>query len=260
MKQCPQCGSIYTDESLNFCLTDRANLVSVGDADDAQTVIRDRPAAQETAVIQGPATTVAETHELREASGVSPVFKYLAIGLGLFLVLLTIGGFAAWSLLRSRSEQTTSMANASNATPAVGARPVTTDNKNTPNSNSNTSDNKNAERSPTPTPAGSPGRATDQEPADDEPPPPDPAEGRINFKKGTDNKVFRGMVSNQRSYVLRTMSGQQLSASVSSPNRCVTFEGGSGSVSMTTPSGDVSLTVFNSCDEPSSFTLSVKVR
>jgi hypothetical protein len=261
MKQCPQCGSIYSDDTLNFCLTDRSSLVPVGDVDDAQTVIRERSAAPRTEVFHEPSPTIADTSAFPVSAGVSPVFKYLAIGLGLVLLLLTIGGFAAWSLLRSRSEQTV-MANGANATPAIGARPVTTDNKNAANdnSNSNSSANKNAERSPTPTPAVSPTPNNDEEDPEDAPPPPDPGEGRINFKKGTDSKVFRGMVSNQRSYVLRTMSGQQLSASVSSPNRCVTFEGGSRSVSFATPSGDVGLTVFNSCDKPSAFTLSVRVR
>jgi hypothetical protein len=126
MKQCPQCGSIYSDDTLNFCLTDRSSLVPVGDVDDAQTVIRERSAAPRTEVFHEPSPTIADTSAFPVSAGVSPVFKYLAIGLGLVLLLLTIGGFAAWSLLRSRSEQTV-MANGANATPAVGARPVTAD-------------------------------------------------------------------------------------------------------------------------------------
>ena len=36
MKQCPQCGTTYTDDSLQFCLTDGANLISNSSA--AETV------------------------------------------------------------------------------------------------------------------------------------------------------------------------------------------------------------------------------
>ncbi len=36
MKQCPNCKTTYTDESLRFCLADGANLISVPDA--AETV------------------------------------------------------------------------------------------------------------------------------------------------------------------------------------------------------------------------------
>jgi hypothetical protein len=190
--------------------------------------------------------------------GVSPLFKYLAIGLGLFLLLITIGGLAAWSLMRSRADQTAVTGNGVNPTPAIGGRQSSPEPKNS-NENANAAGNRNAERSPSPTPVGSPTPDTPADARDDERPP-DPATGRINFSKGADSKVFRGMVSDKRSYVLRTMSGQQLSATVSSPNHCVTFEGGSGSVSFTTPSGDVGLTVFNECDDPSAFTLTVKVR
>jgi hypothetical protein len=194
--------------------------------------------------------------------GVSPAFKYAAIGLGALVLLLAIGGFAAWSLMKSRQDQTANNSNSTNQSPAIAGRQAQTEPRNTSNENTtngNTSPTGIPERSPTPKPTATPERQETDD-SDSEDRPPDPGTGRITFQKGSDSKVFRGMVSDKRSYVLRTMSGQRLSARVNSPDGCVSFEGGAGSVGFTTPSGDVSLTVFNKCDEPSSFTLSVTVR
>src|SRR6476620_3257759 len=93
MKQCPQCGSTYSDDTLNYCLTDRTSLVPGSEAEDEATVIRDYPSAAATQAIQA-------------EPGVSPLFKYLAIGLGVLLLLLAGAGLAAWSFWNSRSEQT----------------------------------------------------------------------------------------------------------------------------------------------------------
>src|SRR3954471_18388114 len=108
MKQCPQCGSMYSDDSLNYCLTDRAPLVPATISEEVPTVIRDYSAAPETKVI-------------KVEKGVSPIFKYLAVGLGILLLLLTGAGLAAWSLWNSRSEQTEQTSNA--ATPMSGTAP-----------------------------------------------------------------------------------------------------------------------------------------
>ena len=255
MKQCPQCGSIYSDDTLNFCLTDRTSLVPFAEIDDTPTVIHDYPAAPETNIIPD-RDTIAATRSVPVSSGVSPVIKYLAIALGASILLLAIGGFAAWSLLRSASDQTTATANNVEPTPAMAARQATNENK---NSDANSSTNNNTERSPTPRPEPSSTPEGDTV-ADDETPPPDPGTGRIAFRKGTDSKVFSGMVTDRRSYVLRTMSGQRLSASVRSPDGCASLDGRGSSVQFTTPSGDVNLTVVNGCDKPSPFTLSVTVR
>jgi hypothetical protein len=254
MKQCPQCGSIYSDDTLNFCLTDRSGLVPFAENEDTPTVIRDHRAAPETHIITD-RTTVQETSIV--TGGVSPIFKYLALGLTAVILLMAIGAFAAWSFLRSGSGQTTAAANTAEPTPETAARQATIENRNT--ANENTSTNKSSAKSPTPSPQPS---ATPDETksGDDDTPPPDPGTGRIAFKKGSDSKVFSGMVTDRRSYVLRTMSGQRLSASVRSPDGCVTLDGSGTSVEFTTPSGDVSLRVVNGCDKPSPFTLSVTVR
>ncbi len=40
MKQCPKCKTVYTDDSLQFCLSDGANLISVDDRDEAAETVR----------------------------------------------------------------------------------------------------------------------------------------------------------------------------------------------------------------------------
>ena len=79
MKQCPQCKQTYSDENLNFCLSDGALLVSGLDSSDVATVIR-------------PSLSVEKKSEPAR-QGVSPLFAYLTVGL---FALLIGGAIVAW--------------------------------------------------------------------------------------------------------------------------------------------------------------------
>jgi len=220
---------MYSDDSLNYCLTDRASLVAMVTSEDVPTVIRDYSAAPETKVI-------------RVERGVSPIFKYLAVGFGILLLLLAGAGLAAWSLWSSHPEQTEQTMNA--ATPISGTAP----------SRNSVKDPDRVE-TPTPpnTPASSPTVSKDTAKND-------PGMARITFKKGSVSQSVSGTVVHKRSFVLRTMAGQSLRASVSSSSSCVEFSDGGDTVEFATPSGDVSLDLKNICGEPAPFTLRVTVR
>jgi hypothetical protein len=220
---------MYSDDSLNYCLTDRAPLIPATISEEVPTVIRDYSAAPETKVI-------------KVERGVSPIFKYLAVGLGILLLLLTGAGLAAWSLWNSRSEQTEQTSNA--ATPMSGTAPS----RNTV---------KDLDRVETPTPAKTPA-ASPTVPKDT--PKSDQGTARITFKKGSVSQSLSGTVVHTRSFVLRTMAGQSLTATINSAGGCVQFEAGGDSVRFSTPNGDVSLDLRNTCEDPAAFSMNVTVR
>jgi cytoskeletal protein RodZ len=234
MKQCPQCGSIYSDDTLNYCLTDRASLVPASMGQDTPTVVREYPVAPQTQVINS-------------ASGVSPVFKYVAVGLVVLLLMLAGAGLAAWMFWNSRTEQT-QVPNAS-PTPAAGTTP-----SRTPSANAVVKSDNKAEPSPTKAPAASPTVPVKDIPEND------PGTGRITFRKGSVSQTVSGTAVHSRSFVLRTMAGQSLRATVTSARGCVEFDAGGSSVEFTTPSGDVSLDLRNTCGEPVAFSMTVTVR
>ena len=105
----------------------------------------------------------------------------------------------------------------------------------------------------------------DKRKKDDDPPEPpprfnDPGTARISFRRGNVGETVSGTVGRSRSYVLRTMSGQYLTANLSSSGNCAVFSGGSSSTGFNTASGDTRLTVTNNCDRPASYRMSVTVR
>jgi acyl carrier protein len=57
MKQCPKCGNNYPDE-MNFCVVDRAQLISIG-----------TPSAREAKTVKLPAEQTAPTPSMQGASG-----------------------------------------------------------------------------------------------------------------------------------------------------------------------------------------------
>ena len=241
MKECPQCGSTYSDDTLNFCLTDRTSLVSVPKPEGEDTVVRDYPAAETTRVVRV------------EPGGVAPLFKYLAIGLGVLLLLLAGAGIAAWSFWNSRSDQLQQTSNA--APPAIGsgvARGAGT------TANTVNSANKDREVSETPPAAKTP--APSPTPPESDAPQKDAGSGRITFNRGSVSKSMSGTIVHNRTFVLRTMAGQSLTARVSSKDGCVEFDAGGNSVSFATPNGDVSLNLTNTCDDPTQFSMTVTVR
>lgn len=79
MKRCPQCGQTYSDDTLNFCLSDGGALVFMADSSFEETVVIPSPFFQQTST------------PIRR--GVKPVFAYLSFGL---LALLVGGGLVMW--------------------------------------------------------------------------------------------------------------------------------------------------------------------
>jgi len=98
MKQCPNCKTNYTDESLRFCLADGGSLISIPDA--AETV--QMSFGNEPMRINVPPDSVPtfftpqipQTQPIKK--GVSPII----VGVLGVLLLLVVGVFAAYILLR----------------------------------------------------------------------------------------------------------------------------------------------------------------
>jgi len=88
----------------------------------------------------------------------------------------------------------------------------------------------------------------------------DPPTSRITFHRGSIEETVTGSVVKKRTYVLRTLSGQALSAGIRAGGNCVVFSNGSSSESYITSQGDSSLVVVNNCSSPAKFNLTVSVR
>ncbi len=93
MKQCPKCGTTYTDDSLQFCLADGANLISSSSA--AETV--QMSLSGEPMRVNVPQNSVPTVFALPTppVANNSPVKKILGIIIlcvaGLFLIIATFG-------------------------------------------------------------------------------------------------------------------------------------------------------------------------
>lgn len=156
MKQCPTCNQIFTDETINFCLTDGSVLTAKFDSEATQVINAPRvteppPTAflnypqtptPTTAAPQTPAPTIAAPPPRQ---GVSPTVVYVLIA----LLALVIGG-GLMAMLKSGAREGTPTASATPtpkpesvaaASPASSVEPVTKQ----PSTNTSSS--------PSPTPA-----------------------------------------------------------------------------------------------------------
>ena len=237
MKQCPQCNQAYGDDTLRYCLADGTPRVQVYSATEQPTVVL--PAAEPAPI----------TNKV-VVGGVHPLFKYLALGLAALLLLFAGGGLALFLLwpisnppAANNSERTT--------IPTQSPTPVV-----------------NSSRTPPERPQRSPaddknGQEQTGPPATKTPPPRsivDPGVTRITFRRGRVGETVSGNLNQKREFVLRTMAGQSLSATVRSANGCAVFDNGDSSSSLITSAGDTYLRVENSCDDPTRFSLTVTVR
>jgi len=102
MKQCPNCKTTYTDDSLQFCLNDGANLIFAAGGGAAETVqmpfgggepmrINVPPDSVPTVYVKSP---VAQNQPAKKGFGL------IVAGILGLLLFLTIAGFAAFMLLR----------------------------------------------------------------------------------------------------------------------------------------------------------------
>ncbi|MBA3599628.1 MAG: SH3 domain-containing protein [Acidobacteria bacterium] len=127
MKQCPNCKTTYTDESLRFCLTDGANLIFAPDA--AETVrmsFANEPVRVNVPPDSAPtvfAPPIAQTPPAKK--GVSPII----VGILGVLLLLVVGLFAVYILLRTtRDKNSTILVSPTpTASPAVSKTDAPTD-------------------------------------------------------------------------------------------------------------------------------------
>lgn len=99
MKQCPVCKATYTDETLNFCLSDGSTLFAIVDEEQTRVISSgSNPVridfARETSPIFTPPVT-----SNKNAPGGSSKTVALLVGL-LALVILAFVGFAAFMLLK----------------------------------------------------------------------------------------------------------------------------------------------------------------
>jgi hypothetical protein len=247
MKRCPKCSHVYADD-MSFCLSDGTPLVALLDDPDEPTVVR--PLRKE-AVTQPAA-----------ASGLW--LKILAAVVVLFFGLIVVAGVAAW-ILWPRDVVVVPNGNNSNVltptpTPIRTLTPVPTA------TGSGIVDTEREKLEQERTRLEEERRRLEEEkrrpPATPDPPPRvnDPGTARISFRRGGIGETVSGLIGRQRSYVLRTLNGQYLSASVHSTDGCVTFTDGGSSTGYPTRSGDSFLHLRNNCSEPVRFRMSVTVK
>lgn len=105
MKQCPNCKTAYTDDSLQFCLADGTALISsIGDA----PTVRMNFGSRETMRVNVPSDSVPTVFAAPPMSPKPPAKKSFGLVVaGLFALLLLLGGglIAAYVLLRPRNNQ-----------------------------------------------------------------------------------------------------------------------------------------------------------
>jgi hypothetical protein len=234
MKRCPRCGQIYTDDLL-YCLQDGNELLPEYAETETPTVVRPpRPASQ-------PAG--------------KPYLKYLAIALVALLAMGIAGAAGAyfvWSKLSSGDDRPSGDPTP-RPSPTAPAQPTRTP----------AFQNKEPQDTPTnverPTPPRNSAN-TNVTPNDDESDFVDPGTTRINFRRGRVSETVSGRISEKRDFVLRTLTGQYLTARVTSDRDCVLFADGMSETEYVTPQGDSRLSLRNNCRAPVRFSLRVTVR
>lgn len=109
MKQCPACKTNYTDDTLQFCLTDGASLISApNSAETMRMSFNNEP--MRINVPPDSAPTVFAQPPVSQNQPAKKGFGLIVAGiLGLFL-LLTVAGFAAFFLLRPTENKNTVVA------------------------------------------------------------------------------------------------------------------------------------------------------
>ena len=258
MRNCPVCGTQYSDDTLLFCLQDGTRLIDVSETGPPIRAIEDTELV--TSVRLGGQASdprFMESQVTRVGTlGVSgPVSRTgrtaLAVGLTavVMLVLFAFIGIVAYFAFRTTGN---------------------TDTGNVPNKNTDLS-NLVVKTSPSPSLSASPSATR----IPSTPPPPAetpistptprvlanyPGTTRLKFGRGSYSTSFAGEVNpgDNRSLVLACRSGQSLSATVSGGG-CITFRGGGTSLRFATSSGDNYLTVTNTCQQVTRFTVTISV-
>lgn len=255
MKRCPQCNHVYTDD-MSFCLSDGTPLIALLEDRDQETVVRST-----------------QRSEAPARSGGGLWLKVLAGLLVLFFGFVAVVGVLAWVFWPRDVVVGPGNKNGSNissptptplATISPTPLPTSTIDRNTNEISNIRSQQEELERERKRLEEER--RRLEEEknkpPATPKPPPRfnDPGTSRLTFRRGAIGTTTSGTIARQRSFVLRTLAGQYLSASVSSGGGCVTFSGGGASTGFATRQGDSYLYLRNNCSDPARFSLSVTVR
>jgi len=120
MKQCPNCKTAYADDSMSFCLNDGANLIRVPEAAETVQMSFDKnPARVNVAPDSVPTYFSPPIPQLPPKNGVSPII----VGVLGLLLLLAIGGFTAFVLLRPTGDKNPVAAVSPNQTVSPTAAP-----------------------------------------------------------------------------------------------------------------------------------------
>jgi hypothetical protein len=179
----------------------------------------------------------------------TPYLKYLVIAvIGILAVTAAsgVGALIVWNWVAVPHNETSE-----NKQPAISPTPrvIGTQHPVTPSpSKTTTSDGQT-----TPSPTKTPERSVENDSTD-------PGTARINFRSGRVSETVSGLIATSRSFVLRTLRGQRLSASVNSEGDCVVFDDGSTFTEYSTSQGDNRLEIWNDCGAPAKFSLTVTVR
>jgi hypothetical protein len=247
MKRCPQCQQTFLDENL-YCLSDGTLLVPVFDAPEETTVITTSP------------FTPQSSQPVRQ--GVSSMFAYLSTAL---LALVVGGAVVLWVKSDSnvspyaKNEVALTNSNAIELSPNKNQDLLSQQKANLQNEQESLEKEKQKladERK----------KLEAQKNKSNEPmiynqtSPQNYPTARIKFRRGSVEETISGNIGSERSFVLNTLSGQYLSASVSSGNDCVVFANGSTNTSNTTSKGDSYLRLKNNCGGGTNFNLTVYVR
>jgi len=261
MKRCPRCSQVYSDE-MAFCLSDGTPLVPGSDEPEEPTVVRSSRPASATAA--GP--------------GLGSIIKYLAAGVLLLTILFVLGAAFLWifwpreKTLTSVNNISTTNSDALTPTRTPVATPISTpftQVRETPirDDRKNDLETQQAELERERQRLAEERRRLEEQkrnPVDttrtETPSFVDPGTSRITFRRGSVGETVSGTIGNARGFVLRTLGGQYLSATVRSAGGCVVFSGGGASTGFVTGSGDSYLYLRNSCGSPARFSLTVVVR
>ena len=232
MKRCPRCGQIYTDDLL-YCLQDGNELLPQYIETETPTVVR-------------PSRT-------EQPRSPKPYLKYLAIALiALFAMGIAgaVGAYFVWNKLSAEDDRSAAEATP-RPSPTASAQPT----------RSPALQNKEPQDKPAnidrPAPPSPPANTDDRERNNDFT---DPGTTRIAFRRGSVSESVNGRIRANRDFVLRTLSGQYLTARVTSARNCVVFRDGESSAEYVTQQGDSRLTLINNCPGTSAFRLNVSVR
>ena len=263
MKRCPRCSQVYSDE-MAFCLADGTPLAPGSDEPEEPTVVRSSRSTSPTPAVAGP--------------GFGSIIKYLAAGVLLLIILLVLGAAFLWifwprdrTIIAANNISTTNSdavtptrtpISTPTSTPFVPVRetPIRDDRK-------NDLETQQAELERERQRLAEERRRLEEQKQNSlgttRTVPPsfvDPGTTRITFRRGSVGETVSGTIGNSRSFVLRTLGGQYLSATVRSAGGCVVFSGGGANTGFVTGSGDSYLYLRNTCGSPARFSLTVVVR